>query len=293
MGARTLAGYDRGVRQSDTKQEETMGRKTVNGVGIEYELAGEGPPLVLVHGSWGDRTGWALVLPLLAESFTVLAYDRRGHSDSERPTSQGSVHEDADDLAALLETLGHAPAHVVTNSHGGNIAMRLAARRPELFRTLCMHEPPTLALIGDDPMASDLGAKVGGVAEKIAAGDHEDAARIFADDVALGPGTWETQLPPEFKQIMIRNAPTFLDEVRDPDGLGIDREGLAEFDAPTLLSDGDQSPAMYAKVIERLQPIFPDCERRTLQGAAHLPQLTHPAEYTEMIVDFARARSAA
>jgi pimeloyl-ACP methyl ester carboxylesterase len=75
--------------------------------------------------------------------------------------------------------------------------------------------------------------------------------------------------------------------------MGIDREGLAQFETPTLLSDGDQSPPLYAKVIERLQPIFPNCERRTLPGAAHLPHLSHPAEYTEMIVGFVTARAAA
>ena len=105
----------------------------VNGVGLYYEIHGQGEPLALVHGSWADATTWELVAPALAESFQVLIYDRRGHSRSERPATPGSVSEDADDLAALLEELDLAPAHVVTNSFGGNIALRLATRRPDLF----------------------------------------------------------------------------------------------------------------------------------------------------------------
>src|SRR5947209_18949834 len=94
----------------------------VNGVELYYELSGSGEPLVLVHGSWVDHRSWDPVVGLLARSFKVLTYDRRGHSGSERPDSQGSVFEDADDLPALIEALDLAPAHVAGNSYGGSVA---------------------------------------------------------------------------------------------------------------------------------------------------------------------------
>jgi pimeloyl-ACP methyl ester carboxylesterase len=85
----------------------------VNGIQLFYELSGTGEiPLILVHGSWASHHIWDLVVPRLAESFRVLAYDRRGHSESQRPTGQGSVREDVADLAALIEHLGLAPAWV-------------------------------------------------------------------------------------------------------------------------------------------------------------------------------------
>ena len=116
-----------------------------NGVKLYYEESGSGQPLVLVHGSWTDLRSWDLVVPSLAERFRVVTYDRRGHSRSERPAGQGSVHEDVADLAAVIESLGLAPAHVIGNSFGGSIVLRLAAERPELFRSLSVHEPPLLA----------------------------------------------------------------------------------------------------------------------------------------------------
>ena len=122
----------------------------VNGVRLYYEVHGGGEPLALVHGSWSDATGWQLVVPGLAESFRVLGYDRRGHSRSERPDTPGCVDEDGDDLAALLEALELAPAHVVTSSYGGNVALRLATRRPEVFRSLSCHEPPLWSLLEGD-----------------------------------------------------------------------------------------------------------------------------------------------
>ena len=57
--------------------------EVVNGVQLRYEVVGSGEPLVLVHGSWGDHHNWDLLVPLLVDRFQVVAYDRRGHSDSD------------------------------------------------------------------------------------------------------------------------------------------------------------------------------------------------------------------
>ena len=82
-----------------------MALAQANGVNLFYEVHGEGEPVVLVHGSWVDSTSWDQVVEGLAASFRVLVYDRRGHSRSERLQQQGSMDEDGDDLADLLETL--------------------------------------------------------------------------------------------------------------------------------------------------------------------------------------------
>lgn len=105
----------------------------VNGV----RDTGHGPPIVLVHGSWDDRHVWALVEDDLAKSFRVVSYDRRGHTDSEESPEPGTRRDDEDDLAALIEALGLAPASLVGNSFGGSITLGLAARRPELVRSVC------------------------------------------------------------------------------------------------------------------------------------------------------------
>ena len=81
-----------------------MATATVNGVELFYEMSGSGDiPIVVVHGSWSSHHNWDRVVPGLAKSFRVLAYDRRGHSQSQRLTGQGSVREDVADLAALIE----------------------------------------------------------------------------------------------------------------------------------------------------------------------------------------------
>jgi pimeloyl-ACP methyl ester carboxylesterase len=274
-----------------------MPETEANGVRLYYEIHGSGEPLVLVHGSWVDATRWRFVVPGLAESFHVLVYDRRGHSRSERPDAPGNVDEDGDDLAALLETLDLAPAHVVTSSYGGNIALRLATRRPQIFRSLSCHEPPLWSLLEGDPEAQEIlqhGARsLDAVGRRIADGDHEGAARQFVEEVAFGPGAWENELPPEMRAIFVHNAPTFLDELQDPKQLHLDEDALSHLELSVRLTQGSESPPTFAAVADRLIELLPYARRETIAGAGHGPQFTHPERYVEVITRAARANAPA
>jgi len=282
-------------KESET-WEGRMPEAGVNGVRLYYEILGDGEPLVLVHGSWSDATGWQAVVPGLAESFRVLVYDRRGHSRSERPDTQGSVGEDGDDLAALLAALELAPAHVVTSSYGGNVALRLAIRRPELFRSLCCHEPPLWGLLEGDAerwaMLQQGARSAEAVGRRIADGDHEGAARQFVEEIAFGPGAWENELPPKVRAIMVQNAPTFLDELQDPDQLRIDEAALARLEVPVRLTEGSESPPVFPRVNERLAELIPAVSRETIEGAAHVPQLQAPERYVEVTTRVGRRAAA-
>jgi pimeloyl-ACP methyl ester carboxylesterase len=263
-----------------------MAEAQVNGVRLHHELHGSGEPLALVHGAWVDATAWRFVVPGLAENFRVLSYDRRGHSRSERPATQGSFDEDGDDLAALLEALDLAPAHVVTNSGGGNIALRLATRRPDLFRSLSCHEPALWGLLEHDPETQPILQQVTrsleSVARRIAQGDHDGAAQQFVDEVAYGPGAWENQLPPEAKAIFLQNAPTFLDDFHSPNPTNIDQQAISRLAVPVRLTHGSQSPPIFPRIIDRLMELIPRVTRETIDGAGHVPQLTTPERYVEI-----------
>src|ERR1041385_528770 len=97
-----------------------------NGIKLFYEITGNGEhPIVFVHGSWVNHHSWDFVAPLLSSRFQMLTYDRRGHSKSERLEGQGKTADDVSDLASLMEQTGFAPAHVVGNSFGGSIVLKL------------------------------------------------------------------------------------------------------------------------------------------------------------------------
>jgi pimeloyl-ACP methyl ester carboxylesterase len=267
-----------------------MATTKVNGVELWSETQGtSGAPVILVHGSWGDHHNWDLVSPRLAEAHVVVTYDRRGHSQSERLSSQGSVHDDVADLAALIEQAGIAPAHVVGNSFGAIISLRLAAERPELIRSLVVHEPPLVGLLTDDPtMAPILQAvseRIRGVVELLTAGDMAGGACRFVEDIAFGPGAWG-QLPPQAQATFIANAPTWLDETRDPDALTLDLTTLTSFERPTLVTQGDASPPMFKPIAQRVADAISTASRHTFTGAGHVPHMTHPDDYIKTVSSF-------
>jgi pimeloyl-ACP methyl ester carboxylesterase len=269
----------------------------INGVRIAYaDTGGTGTPLVLVHGSWGSHHNWDSVVPGLAEHFRVVSYDRRGHSDSDRPPGQGHFSEDVADLAALIEQLGIAPAWVVGNSSGAAMTVKLAAARPEVLRGIVVHEPPLFGLLeAGSPEAYAVDAIETGplaeVGQRIAAGDHAGAAEQFVEQVALGPGSW-AQLPDALRAMMIANAPTYLDELHDTEWKVVDAPRLARYDGPALLTSGDQSPPMFQAIERQLAQLLPRAKRTTYAGGGHVPHVTHPEEYVAELVGFIESNEA-
>jgi pimeloyl-ACP methyl ester carboxylesterase len=273
-----------------------MATITVNGVRLFYTLAGEvGPPLVLVHGSWADHHDWDAVAPALSQRFRVLTYDRRGHGQSERPPGPGSLDEDAADLALLIEQSGLAPAHVAGHSLGGSIALRLAAQYPQLVASVTVHEPPLFGLLAGDaerePAMREVLARIEEVAARLEAGDTAGGTRHFMETVVFGPGAWD-HFPDEVQQLVIANAPTFLDEARDPNTIVLDTAAMAAYAGPILLTCGDQSPPVFAAVVAKLAEALPQAEVRVIAGAGHLPLDSHPADCVAVVTDFVAAAAA-
>jgi pimeloyl-ACP methyl ester carboxylesterase len=267
-----------------------MPRRHVNGVELYYELAGEGDPLVLVHGSWSDHTSWRRVVDELARSYRVLRYDRRGHSRSERRDEQWTRRDDEDDLAALVEALVLGPAHLVGDSFGAAVALAVAARRPELTRSVVAHEPPVVAIASCGArlagLVGPLIASLDAIAAHLRDGELERGASRFVDEVAVGPGTWAL-LPAATRQLMIANAPTFLDEISDAGWAEPPRPSPS---VPVLLSDGGRSPAwLSATVAELAATTLQQAARYTFVDAGHVPHLTHPDEHVRLVRTFVEA----
>jgi pimeloyl-ACP methyl ester carboxylesterase len=264
----------------------------VNDANLYYEITGDAEDrLVLVHGSWGNHANWDRVVPALAESFRVLTYDRRGHSQSEPSTGEGTFDQDVADLGALIRHLDFAPALIVGNSFGAIVVLGLATRQPDLFRGLSVHEPPLLGLLAGDsayePMLDEVNRRIEAVLELIRQGDAAGASERFVETVAVGPGGW-AQLPPTLRQTFVENASTFLDESRDPDWLTLDLEALSRFPQPALLTQGDQSPPFFLAIISKIKAALPGANVRTLAGASHIPHVSHPHEFIETLAAFAR-----
>jgi pimeloyl-ACP methyl ester carboxylesterase len=245
-----------------------------------YErLGNSGDPTTLVHGSWGDHHVWDLVEPGLARSLEVLVYDRRGHGLSSGEARSHPVRDDVGDLAALLEAADFHPVHLVAVSYGATVALRLAVERPELVRSLALHEPPCVGLLDDDPESQ---AEAQRVADSVRSFETlrsaEDRSRAGARIVEMLSGRsseWE-RIPPASRTRLLEGSDEWLVELEDPDANRVDLEAMRSVAIPVLLTVGDTSPQFLHRIGERFARALPNATLVTLPGAGPFPQLTHP-----------------
>ncbi|MCI4340562.1 MAG: alpha/beta hydrolase [Thermoplasmata archaeon] len=257
-----------------------------------YEARGAaGDPMVLVHGSWVDHRTWNLVATKLAESFSLVVYDRRGHGRSAPRSGPYRIEDDVADLEELLTRLDHYPAHVVGLSLGGSIAARSAASRPDLFRSLVVHEPPLYGLLGTgSEEVRAFRTNAAEVARRLALGDRAGAAQAFVETVAASPGEWE-RIGRAGQSLLMAHADRWLEEYEAPGTFELDLGPLAEFFPPALLTSGELSPPIYGRMQDRLAGALPNATRQRLPRTGHLPHLTDPDMFIGVLFSFCAERN--
>src|SRR6476619_7075210 len=111
----------------------------VDGLTINYEVQGEGEPLLLIPYLSADHACYAFQLPAYTEHFSCIAIDLPGSGESSKPAGPYSTEGYADQVAAFMAAAGIERAHVAGVSLGGAIGLHLAARHPERVRSLSLH----------------------------------------------------------------------------------------------------------------------------------------------------------
>jgi pimeloyl-ACP methyl ester carboxylesterase len=150
-----------------------------NGGVIEYELSGNGDPLVLMHGGEADMTMWRRVVPLLEDEFTVINYNQRDTGSSKHPDGPYAFTDLADDAAALINALGFDRAHIVGTSYGGMVAQEPALRHPERVDHLILAvTTPGFVLIDGVPLVAQHDEETANVIKGALAGDPDANRRL-------------------------------------------------------------------------------------------------------------------
>lgn len=110
----------------------------IDGIRVHYEMAGEGVPVLLLHG-WGCSTKtMEPLLNFLSNGYKAVSIDFPGHGETDEPPEPWSVTEYAHLTRKLIETLGIAPCHVIAHSFGCRVAIYMASEWPELFGKLLL-----------------------------------------------------------------------------------------------------------------------------------------------------------
>jgi pimeloyl-ACP methyl ester carboxylesterase len=120
------------------------------GADIAYDCEGQGPLLLLIVGGNGDSRRYVALSALMANSYTVVRYDRRANFRSTGDTTVDmDLAQQARDAAALIRAMDAGPAYVFGNSAGANIAIKLTEDHPEVVKALIAHEPPITGILPD------------------------------------------------------------------------------------------------------------------------------------------------
>jgi pimeloyl-ACP methyl ester carboxylesterase len=256
----------------------------VSGLRIAFERAGEGPPLVLVHGAVSDCRVWQPQIDALADEFTVVAWDAPGCGKSEDPPESFRLLEYADVLAGLIAALELSPAHVLGHSFGGALALELALRHPEAVARLVVAG-------GYAGWAGSLPATE--VKQRLAfALDIADRLPGGFEPTSM-PGLFSEKMPDEavaaLKTIMSETRATATRSMAHALAEADLRAALPSIRIPTLLIYGDADERSPPSVAQDLHRRIPKSRLVLLPGLGHECALESPDRFNFEVRSFLRS----
>jgi pimeloyl-ACP methyl ester carboxylesterase len=241
-----------------------------DGTRIGFSKVGNGPALILVDGAmcyrgFGPMTELA---KLLASSFTVYTYDRRGRGES-GDTQPYAVEREVEDIEALINHAG-GEAHVFGISSGAALALE-AANRGLAIKRLVLYEAPFIVDDTRTPIPDDYLARLNAL---LAANRRGDAIKLFMKLVGV-PSFFIAlmRLMPAWKKLkaIAHTLPYDITIVQDNQrGKPLPAGSWASATVPTLVVEGGKSPAWMRNAMRELADLLPNANLRTLEGQTHM-----------------------
>ncbi len=245
----------------------------INGLDTHFTEAGQGDPLLLLHG-WGTSSESLGPLALaLSDSFRVLAVDLPGFGWSQMPPAAWGTGEYADHVERLMQETGTPGAALLGHSFGGRVAIRLAATRPERVSRLVL-----VASAGVRPK------RRAGYYVRVAA--HKLARRFFSlpgwgasgrrmiAKMSERAGSRDYRAAGPMRPTLVR--------VVNEDLVSL----LAAVRAPTLILWGDRDQEVPRSAMEIMAARIPQARLQVFEGAGHFPFLDRPELFGKSVREF-------
>lgn len=253
--------------------------ESADGTRLRVVRDGDGPPVVLVHGTVGSSRDWSEVIPRLAMQFTVVAFDRRGRAGSD-DGPEYSLEREVEDVLAVIGRLGRG-AHLVGHSFGALLSLVVAARAGDLVERVVLYEPP----VGDVSVPGN-----GWLAEleaAVAADDLDQGVELFLGATGASPTEIETSRASEGAWSDMRDAASTVPrEVTAAEAVLSEVSRLAEsIRVPTLVLLGSEQRHETYSGVERLADRIPFARCDFVPGR-HLAMLLEPDAFARVVSDF-------
>lgn len=260
-----------------------MDRVEVGGLGVAYERAGQGPPLVLLHGYVGDGPStWRRQLDALSADFTVIAWDAPGAGRSDDPPETFGTAGYADCLAGFLTALGVERAHVAGLSFGGTLALALAERHPGRVRSLVLLS--AYAGWGGSLAPEEVARRLDQALELSRLPPERVLAQLLPS--MFRPGTAADDVAP-FATALAAFHPSGLRALARASAEDL-RGGLPDVTVPTLVVHGTEDERAPGPVAEELHRSIAGSQLLHLDGVGHLCTVEAPVAVNEAMRTFLR-----
>jgi 2-succinyl-6-hydroxy-2,4-cyclohexadiene-1-carboxylate synthase len=255
-------------------------------VGLNFEIEGSGPPLVLLHGFTGSVRSWDDVCPPLAVLGQLIRVDVIGHGRSPSPPDPAEYSLDAAirQLTSLLDSLGIDTVDLLGYSMGGRVALHFAVNAPHRLRRLILESA--------SPGIEDATER-----SRRAASDDALADRILRDGLPAFVDAWERQplllpaahVPPSVRarqhDLRLQNSPLGLANSLRGMGAGQQRplwSSLSALEVPVDLIVG-QNDARYCAVAKRMAESLPRAELTVVTDAGHTAHMDQPPAFVKAV----------
>ena len=261
----------------------------VNGTRLNYEVAGEGHPLVLNHGGLVDNHLWDDQFSEFAKHFKVIRYDMRGFGDSGLIKNGMESYSMERDLFSLLQYLDIQKTYVMGLSMGGSLSVDFTLQYPGMVDALITVGAGLSGFEEDDP--EELKAKDEEMEEAFKRGDITRAVEISLQIWTDGPFRTPEQVNPQVRErVRVMTTHNFKrgdDEEVHPQHLEPPAAGrLSEIHVPTLIIVGGEDVEFILSIANKLERDIVGAKKVVIPRTAHHLNMEKPQEFNRVVIDF-------
>ena len=256
------------------------------------QIMGTGPDLVLIHGAGASTHSWRAMMPLLAQTHRVIAFDLPGQGFSRAGTrSRSSLSLMAQDVLRLLQGQGITPEVIIGHSAGAAIALQLMLLAPDTARGVVAINGALENFSGAAGWLFPIMAKMMAMnpLTGLFLGSGMSDRRLIAILQTTGSEP-DPETLGHYRELMRRRAhiEATLAMMAQWDLEALHRS-LPQITAPILFLHGAKDQAVALEVAKRAQGMVPQGTMKVISDAGHLLPESHPAEAVDAITDFVQS----